>query len=104
MAAEWRAKHLLGAAVALVIGLAVGGLGPRSEARGLREQLAVARDRECEREVGREIATVFQGRPWEPAPPPDPPPDPLPGPVPEVEPPDPPENVPDESLDTMRDA
>ncbi len=67
MTNRWGARHLLLAAVALVVGLVVGGLGPRSEARGLREQLEEAQAKECERGggMGREIAQVFRGRPLE---------------------------------------
>ena len=114
MAGDWGAKHLLLAAVALVCGLALGGLAPRSEIRGLRGQLAEQGDRgERRRDVGRELATVFRGRPWEgdeggegaPAaavaetPTAPPPPD---GESDEVF--DAPDEVPEEGLDAMRDA
>lgn len=57
------ALHLLIGVIALVIGLAVGGLGPRSEARALRAQLDDAA--ECkDSAMGSEIANVFRGRPW----------------------------------------
>jgi hypothetical protein len=59
-------RGLAGAAVALVIGLALGGLGPRAEIRGLKKQLAGTQ--ECEtRGVGRELASAFSGKPWEAA-------------------------------------
>lgn len=97
--AEWRAKHLLGAAGALVVGLAVGGLGPRAEIRSLRARLAAAEEQAPpERDVGREIAQVFQGRPWEPPETPPPAPD-APADPPPAEP-----AGPVESLDAVRDA
>lgn len=65
MAGEFGAKPLMAAAVALVVGLAIGGLGPRSQVRGLQEQLTAAQEKVCDRAVGREIANVFRGRPWE---------------------------------------
>jgi hypothetical protein len=89
MASEFGAKHLVLAAVALVVGLAVGGLGPRSEVRTLRAQVRELKERECgsPSRVGREIASVFQGRPWEDdlpeAPAPAPAPVAAPGPAPE---------------------
>ena len=113
MASEWRAKHVFAAAVALVFGLALGGLGPRAEIRGLRAQLEQAEEQACERDVGREIATVFQGRPWEGSRPEDPVPVPVPVPVPEGDggevPPEPePEPAPTgpdlDGLDATRDA
>lgn len=66
MASDFGAKHLILAAVALVVGLALGGLAPRSENRALRGQVDELQDRKCDSgsRVGREIANVFQGRPW----------------------------------------
>lgn len=65
MTNRWGAGHLLLAAVALVVGLVIGGLGPRSEARGLREKIEELSSRECESGggMGKEIAEVFRGRP-----------------------------------------
>lgn len=83
MASRFSAQHLVLAALALVVGLALGGLAPRSEVRALRAQVEELKQRECgsPSRVGREIAQVFQGRPWEddlPAPVPAPVPDPVP--------------------------
>ena len=48
----------------LLLGVAIGGLGPRSDARSLRAKLAESK--ECEGSgVGADIASVFRGRPWE---------------------------------------
>ncbi|MCA9489524.1 MAG: hypothetical protein KC621_06360 [Myxococcales bacterium] len=65
MTNRWGAAHLLLAAVALVVGLVIGGLGPRSEARGLREKLDELSSRECAsgNDMGKQIAEVFRGRP-----------------------------------------
>jgi hypothetical protein len=59
------AQTLLVGAVLLVVGLVLGGLGPRQEARQLRVALAAAEDVECvdRAAVTRQIAGVFQGRP-----------------------------------------
>jgi hypothetical protein len=59
-----KAVHVVVAVIALVVGIAVGGLGPRAEVRALRAQLDEAGD--CAGgAVGSEIANVFRGRPWE---------------------------------------
>ncbi len=60
-------QGLLLAAVALVAGLVIGGLGPRQEARRLREALEAAPPAACDdrAEVSRQIAGVFRGRPIE---------------------------------------
>ncbi|MCB9687832.1 MAG: hypothetical protein H6738_19085 [Alphaproteobacteria bacterium] len=65
MTNRWGAAHLLLAAVALVVGLVIGGLGPRSEARGLREKIDELSSRECASgsDMGKQIAEVFRGRP-----------------------------------------
>ncbi len=60
---------LVFAALALVAGLVIGGLGPRQEARRLRETLEAApAPADCagdRAEVSRQIAQVFRGRPLE---------------------------------------
>lgn len=66
MTNRWGAAHVLVAAVALVIGLVLGGLGPRSEARVLREKVDALSSKDCSSRgsgMGREIAEVFRGRP-----------------------------------------
>jgi len=60
-------RQLLLIGIAVAVGLVLGGLGPRSEVRALREQIAERGDEVCDRQVGREIASVFRGRPWEPS-------------------------------------
>lgn len=65
MAREWAAKHFVFAAVTLVIGLVIGGLGPRAEVRSLRARLDDVESQPRARAVGRELANVFRGRPWE---------------------------------------
>ena len=73
MAREWAAKHFVLAAVTLVVGLVIGGLGPRAEVRSLRAQLEEIGDAPRGRGVGRDIASMFRGRPWEGSVPEDPP-------------------------------
>ncbi|MCA9566692.1 MAG: hypothetical protein KC656_02575 [Myxococcales bacterium] len=48
---------------ALVLGLVIGGLGPRAQVRDLEAKLA--EQQECKGGVGSDIANVFRGRPWE---------------------------------------
>jgi hypothetical protein len=112
--AEFGPRHFLLAGFAVVVGLVVGGLGPRSELRDLRERLADADARACDRPVGSDIASVFRGRPWEP-PRDDVPTDDAAAPAP-ADPPDEGGHVeitigddvddapPEESMDAMRDA
>ncbi len=64
---EFGPRQLVLIGIAVAVGLALGGLGPRSEVRALREEMAEGCDQNCDRQVGREIASVFQGRPWEPS-------------------------------------
>jgi hypothetical protein len=65
---EFGPRQLVLIGIAIVVGLVLGGLGPRSEVRALREEIATRGDEACDdRRVGREIASVFQGRPWEPS-------------------------------------
>ncbi|MEZ4317107.1 MAG: hypothetical protein R3F61_06375 [Myxococcota bacterium] len=59
------AMHFLIGVVALVIGVAVGGLGPRSEIHALRAQIDEMGECEPGSNVGTEIANVFRGRPWD---------------------------------------
>jgi hypothetical protein len=63
---EFGPRHLLLSGIAVVVGLVIGGLGPRSELRDLRERLAAADEAACDRPTGSDIASVFRGRPWEP--------------------------------------
>lgn len=58
------AVQVLLAVFALLVGLVVGGLGPRAEVRSLEKRLAEAE--ECPNStMGSEIANVFRGRPWD---------------------------------------
>lgn len=58
------AVQILVAVFALVLGLVIGGIGPRAQVRSLEQQLAEAN--ECPTStMGSEIANVFRGRPWE---------------------------------------
>jgi hypothetical protein len=57
------AKHLLLAAVALVFGLVIGGLGPRSEVRAL--QARVDELEAAPRRGGAQVTSLFRGRMWE---------------------------------------
>jgi len=106
--------------VALLVGIVVGGLGPRSQVRALEDQLEKGGAAKCEgSSIGRQLASAFKGRPWEaredetrdvPSNPPAEPGD-------EVEPPDhdieihfgaegeppPPEDI-EENMEMMRDA
>ncbi len=59
------ALHFVIGAIALVVGLGIGGLGPRSEVRALKAQLAEAGECEDNGRMGSEIANVFRGRPWQ---------------------------------------
>jgi hypothetical protein len=68
-------KYAIAAAVALVVGLVVGGLFPRAEVRELRSQMADMEQQECRTPVGRELATLLTRPPV--APPPEEPPPPM---------------------------
>jgi hypothetical protein len=58
-------KVVVASGVALAVGLALGGLGPRAEARALRTRLEAMTDTECRpSRVPSELAGVLQGRPW----------------------------------------
>jgi hypothetical protein len=59
------AMRLIGVGVfASVLGLVLGGLGPRSEVRALKAQLEEVET--CETSgIGRQLASAFQGRPWQ---------------------------------------
>lgn len=61
---DWGAKHLIAAALMLVVGLIAGGVGPRAEVRELRDQVKALEERPCAKGSGRQIANVFGGRPW----------------------------------------
>lgn len=86
------AVHLLAAVVALVIGLVVGGLGPRGELRRVEKKLAELEERPCQGRTGAEIAKIFQGRPWEEGKVKVPEPPPAPAPVDDAEEADEPED------------
>jgi hypothetical protein len=58
------ALHFVIGAIALVVGVGVGGLGPRAEVRALRAQLEEAGECEDNGRMGSEIANVFRGQPW----------------------------------------
>ena len=58
-------KHLIVGAIALVVGLAIGGLGPRAQVRTLQAELDLKADQACEDRTGRDIAAMFRGRPWD---------------------------------------
>lgn len=63
-------RVLVVGAVALVVGLGLGGLAPRAELRSLRDQVEKLEEQggKCEgRGIGRELASAFQGRPMEAA-------------------------------------
>jgi hypothetical protein len=75
----WAAKHLVLAAVALVFGLVIGGLGPRSEVRALQARVDELEAKPCR--GGAEVTSLFRGRMWEndqTAPPPEEPVAPAP--------------------------
>lgn len=57
---DWGPAQLALAAVALVIGLGIGGLGPRAEVRDLRARLTELEARPCEEGQGR-MARLFGG-------------------------------------------
>ncbi|MBW1877362.1 MAG: hypothetical protein JRJ84_03275 [Deltaproteobacteria bacterium] len=67
-------KYAIAAAVALVVGIVLGGLFPRAEVRELRLQMADWEQQECRTPVGRELATLLTRPPL---------PQPEPAPVPE---------------------
>lgn len=55
----------LACVVSLVVGVIVGGLGPRNEARQLREEVAALSKQSCDKPaLGREVARAFSRRPW----------------------------------------
>ncbi|MEQ1567901.1 MAG: hypothetical protein ABMA64_19840 [Myxococcota bacterium] len=59
---EWRAKHLVAVVAALVLGLVIGGFGPRREVRQLRRDVQVA-ERGGRRDVGKQLfGEVLQPR------------------------------------------
>lgn len=82
---SFSAIHMLAAVLALVVGLVIGGLGPRSELRRVEKKLAELEERPCQVRTGADIAKIFQGRPWEEGdarlpkadPEPEPPPEPA---------------------------
>jgi hypothetical protein len=70
---DWKGKHVFAAAIALVVGLVVGGIGPRAEVRSLQARVAELEDRGGRsRNVGRQIfGEVFRPRVEAQAPPAD---------------------------------
>ncbi len=61
------ARSALLVAMALVLGLVLGGMGPRAENRALRVQLSAAEASPCDPQtLGNEMAKIFAGRPWVP--------------------------------------
>lgn len=73
MARKIGAGHVIVAALGIVAGLALGGLAPRGESRTLRARIAELEDQECSSpSLGRDVASVFRGRPWEPPAAPEP--------------------------------
>lgn len=59
------AMHFLIGVIALVVGIAVGGLGPRAEIRALQARIDEMGECEGGSRMGSEIANVFRGRPWD---------------------------------------
>ncbi|MBX2802878.1 MAG: hypothetical protein KTR31_34670 [Myxococcales bacterium] len=65
---SFTASHLILAAVALVVGLALGGMAPRGESRALRAQVAELQARECSRGpgvIGTQVANALRRAPSE---------------------------------------
>lgn len=62
---DWGAKHAVAIVLAAVVGIVIGGLPGRDRVRALETQVELLEDRPCDGGVGRGIAQVFQGRPWE---------------------------------------
>lgn len=59
-------RILAAGVVALVVGLGLGGIGPRGEIRTLKKQLEALEDRSCEGGgLGQQFAEAFSRRPWE---------------------------------------
>lgn len=56
-------KHVAVAAVVFVIGLILGGLGPRSQVRGLESRIAELEEQDCSGGIGQGLATMFADRP-----------------------------------------
>lgn len=61
------AIHVLFAVFTLIVGLVVGGLGPRNELHRVRGKLEDLEAKPCRNNTGADIAKIFQGRPWEEA-------------------------------------
>jgi len=103
-------RYAIAAAVALVVGIVLGGLFPRAEVRELRSQVSELEERECRTPVGRELATLLT-RP--PVPPPAPAPAPEAWEEPETDEPPPPPGetdvpepdfAPEEGIEVMKEA
>ncbi len=78
------AKVVVAAGLALVVGLAVGGMGPRAELRAVKTRLDAIQEVDCGPSgLPAELAGVLQGRPWEGGTPRGPSPAPMPVELPE---------------------
>jgi len=78
------AKIVVAAGLALVVGLAVGGMGPRAELRAVKTRLDAMQEVDCGPSgLPAELAGVLQGRPWQDGTPRDPAPAPMPVELPE---------------------
>jgi len=64
-------RYAIAAAVALIVGIVLGGIFPRAEVRELRSEIAELEGRECRTPVGQELATLLT-RPPVPQPEPAP--------------------------------
>jgi hypothetical protein len=58
-------QSLAGATLTFVVGLVIGGLGPRGEVRDLQSQIESAEQTDCASTVGSEIASMLSGKPWQ---------------------------------------
>jgi hypothetical protein len=75
-------RYVLAAAVALVVGIVVGGLNPRAEVRRLQAEAVQMKEKECRSLLGSEIARAIQRGQDPAAPPPEPQPEGEPAPPP----------------------
>lgn len=84
---SFSASHLVLAAIALFVGVALGGLGQRGDTRALESRIAELEARDCDQRanvVGEQIASALRGGAWQgqpaarPAPAPSPDEDPVP--------------------------
>jgi hypothetical protein len=56
-------KYAIAAVVALLLGLVLGGLGPRAEVRALNDRIAELEKKDCKSGVGAGLASMFGNRP-----------------------------------------